>query len=405
MVAGSRAGKTKTMLVPNLEDYPGPCVIIDPKGELAAATAAKRERFGPVHILDPFGATGRTSSQHNPFDELTRSPEANRAADAAQIADALILEPAGAKDTHWTDSAKNLIKGLVLYLLHTKPGKSRMRDLRELMNAPAGDLHRVFVEMATSEAFEGAMANAGSAFLSMVEFKDDLPVGFTGEMRSILSTARQQTGPLDEVAKIMDGSSFTFEDIGPKNLTIYLVLPAGRIGTHYRWLRLFLMQAFAALETNPIPYGKLPAWFVLEEFAALGHVQAIETASGYMASFGVRLFIILQDLTQLRRHYPQSWETFLGNAGATLAFGNVDATTTEYISRQLGVTEYEHADNRPADSFTMRRVDQPLVKKVGALLEPHEVREFFGKETNRVLVMAGERPPVALERFGGGGKR
>lgn len=57
------------MLLPNLREYPGPCVVIDPKGELAAATADVRARFDPVHILDPFGVTGRRSSGHNPFQD------------------------------------------------------------------------------------------------------------------------------------------------------------------------------------------------------------------------------------------------------------------------------------------------------------------------------------------------
>lgn len=408
MVAGSRSGKTSSMLLPNLLAYPGPCVVIDPKGELVAATAAARERFGgqgSVHVLDPFGITGRQSSGHNPFDELKRSKEGNLPADAAQIADALIVESDG-KNSHWTDSAKNLIKGLVLYLLDKEtdpekgePGEATVRRLRELLNETPPTLYEIFETMASSDKYDGAMGNVGGAFLSMVNLKDGIATTYTEEMRSILSTARQQTGPLDDVAKVMDESSFSLADIGRKNLTVYLVLPAGRIGTHFRWLRLFIMQAFAAMEANSIPRGKPPVWFVLEEFAALGHVQAIETASGYMAGFGVKLWVILQDLTQLRRHYEHSWETFLGNAGVTLAFGNIDATTTEYISRQLGVLEYEHPDNRPIDSFTVRRVDQPMVKKVGRLLEPHEVREFFGARSKRVLVMAGEHPPVALLRF------
>ena len=83
------------MLLPNIREYPGPCVIIDPKGELTAATAAERARFGPVHVLDPFGVTGVPSASHNPFHELTRSKPANVSADAAQVADALIVEQGG----------------------------------------------------------------------------------------------------------------------------------------------------------------------------------------------------------------------------------------------------------------------------------------------------------------------
>jgi type IV secretion system protein VirD4 len=35
IIAGARAGKTSTMLVPNIYLYPGSALIMDPKGELA----------------------------------------------------------------------------------------------------------------------------------------------------------------------------------------------------------------------------------------------------------------------------------------------------------------------------------------------------------------------------------
>src|SRR5690606_10408552 len=66
-VAGSRAGKSSSVLVPNLLSYPGSVIVLDPKGELAAATAKERERINDkVYVLDPFGETGIPTSAHNP---------------------------------------------------------------------------------------------------------------------------------------------------------------------------------------------------------------------------------------------------------------------------------------------------------------------------------------------------
>ena len=61
-VAGNRAGKSSTVLIPNLLRYPGSAIVLDPKGELARATAAQRARMGQtVHVLDPFGETGEAN--------------------------------------------------------------------------------------------------------------------------------------------------------------------------------------------------------------------------------------------------------------------------------------------------------------------------------------------------------
>jgi type IV secretion system protein VirD4 len=108
-VAGSRAGKSSTVLIPNLSSYPGSVVVLDPKGELARATALQRVRMGQrVCILDPFSELTAPellalSAAHNPFAELGMGRVEHIAADAAQLADALIIS--NPRDPHWTDSA------------------------------------------------------------------------------------------------------------------------------------------------------------------------------------------------------------------------------------------------------------------------------------------------------------
>ncbi len=56
-VAGSRAGKGRAVILPNLITYPGSVLAIDPKGDLARLTADWRaDMLGQrVVVLDPFG--------------------------------------------------------------------------------------------------------------------------------------------------------------------------------------------------------------------------------------------------------------------------------------------------------------------------------------------------------------
>ncbi|MCZ0963491.1 type IV secretory system conjugative DNA transfer family protein [Paracoccus benzoatiresistens] len=41
--------------------------------------------------------------------------------------------------------------------------------------------------------------------------------------------------------------------------------------------------------------------FCLDVIAALGHMESIEKAAGQIAGFGVKLWPVVQDLTQLQR--------------------------------------------------------------------------------------------------------
>lgn len=392
-VAGSRAGKSSSILIPNLRTYPGSIVALDPKGELARATAEHRARMGQrVFILDPFGETGFASASHNPFDELGQGRADHVAADAAQLADALIIS--NNKDPHWTDSAKNLVRGIALHLLSTAPDLTTLREIRRLLSSTPAEFDQLFSSMVASNAFDGIVANIGSSFLGKLEAGGR-------ELQGILSTAQEQTAPLDDIVRITERSEFRLGDLRHGNTTIYLVLPGMRMGTHYRWLRLVIQLALAAMERAPVPRGELPVWFVLEEFPALGHMRSIEAAAGLMAGFGVKLWSVLQDLTQLKTHYPKSWETFLGNAGVVQFFGNVDLTTTEHVSKLLGSTQvFERQDIRISGSAMSQGDDgrREHIRSV-RLLDATEITRHFSRESNRQLILVPGRPPIYLNRL------
>ena len=398
-IAGSRAGKSQTVLIPNLQRYPGPAVVIDPKGELYAATAGHRKALGHrVFLLNPFNVGGLGSHGHNPFRELALSE--NIAADAAQIADALIIPP-DKGEAHWTDSARNLITGLMLHALTAAPATASIPSLRAQLSDPEA-LGPLFEAMAQNDALEGIVQNIGRSMLGKCEVNRDGSRIFTRELGSIISTAAEQTRPLDEVRPALDRHDFDLAELaGAQPMTVYLVLPAMRIATHHRWLRLFIYQVLASLERRSIPQERLPLWLVLEEFAALGNLRSVEAAAGYMASFGVKLWAVLQDLTQLRHHYPHTWETFLGNSGLIQAFGNVDVTTTKYLSDMLGQTTIEEEKRSFVSSSARDRGDDGIRRDLRSvpLLAPNEIALYFARETGRQLVLVPGQSPVYMQRL------
>lgn len=413
--AGSRAGKTATVLIPNLRTYPGSMVVVDPKGELAEQTAPWRAAMGQaVHILDPFGEVARRgrlrkylneenqrraarrlpplnltdeSASFNALDAIKELPKEFLLGEAAALGDALILSTG--KDPHWGDSARRLLQAAVLLLV---TGKSDLpANLNSVVRffASADVQADFFGDMASLDNYENFLADTAATNLARLK---------SNEYASIISTGDTQLGPLRDLARVSAGSSFDLRKLKRQPMTIYLVLPASKIGSHFHWLRLVLTLALAALERDDTE-PQHPVLFVLEEFAALGNMRPIERAAGYMAGFGVKLWPILQDLPQLRTHYEKSWPTFLGNAGVIQAFGLNDGDTEEFISRRLGVTQYEDSEIRNDRSSLARRVSENRVKRSGRLLEPHEVRMEFSRESWRQIVMLPNLPPIPLFRL------
>ena len=69
-----------------------------------------------------------------------------------------------------------------------------------------------------------------------------------------------------------------------------------------------------------------------------------------MAGFGVKLWVILQNIGQLKRHYAQSWETFVANSGVVTAFGVTDQESLQVLSAQAWAAE----DDRTSSNWGRR---------------------------------------------------
>ncbi len=401
-VAGSRGGKGVSLIVPNLLLYDGSVLAIDPKGELARITArARRQKGQKVVVLDPFDASGLTSGRFNPLDELDAASKHVKD-DAGQIADALIV--ANERDPHWTDSARILIKALILYTLTLPQQDRHLISVWQLLNGThplVTDIARrkecasrpaLFLLLRSCDAFGGTIASAGMNFGQMAE----------KELQSVFSTTLTQLEFLDSdsMAEVLCGSDLRLSDLKTQAATLYLCLPAMHMGTHSRWLRVIINLALVAFERTKVDTA-IPALIVLDEFAVLGHMKSVETAAGLMAGFGVKLWVVLQDLTQIKRLYRESWETFVGNAGVTTFWSNSDKTTLDYISDKLGQTGVTL--ERRSDTTMQQRLsgatgsrDELRVQKLAA---SHELEEMLERGARRILVKATGQSPVILQRI------
>jgi type IV secretion system protein VirD4 len=124
-IAPIRTGKGVGTVIPNLLVADRSVICIDPKGENAAITARARARFGPVHVLNPFGITGQPSSCFNPLAAFDPA-SLDLAEDAATLADALVFDASGeAGEAHWNEEAKALIGRILLHIVTGEPPSRR----------------------------------------------------------------------------------------------------------------------------------------------------------------------------------------------------------------------------------------------------------------------------------------
>jgi type IV secretion system protein VirD4 len=160
---------------------------------------------------------------------------------------------------------------------------------------------------------------------------------------SVVAVLQSHTHFLDSprIRRSLARSDFRFEDLKTSKMTVYLVLPADRLEPFGRWLRLLVQQAITVNARNIEQKPEKPVLFLLDEMAALGRLTMIEQAFSLMAGFGMQLWGIVQDLSQLERIYDKGWETFIGNSGILQYFGSRDLKTAEYFSKLCGVITTE----------------------------------------------------------------
>jgi type IV secretion system protein VirD4 len=401
--AGSRSGKGRAVIVPNMLHYPGSVLATDPKGELATMTARQRVALGQkVHVLDPFGETKgypQSAGLITGFNPILSMRDGRLVEDAALISDALVV--VGGKDPHWDESARTLIEGVILHVRTWDDYKDRrsLLTVRELVGT-AGKNDELAAAMRKNTA-AGGVVQASAA-----DFFDRPP----NERGSVLSSARRHLKFIDLFRDNQTGrdtlekNGFNLDELKTRPTTVYLCLPARHIGTCNRWLRLFVnltLQSMERTQVERLPAG-IPILCVLDEFASLGHMKQIEDAAGQIAGFGVRLWPILQDLGQLKSLYSERWETFLGNAGVIQFFGNNDLTTLEWISKRCGRTAVSVRTDR-AITVEQRRAGaagESWSTEMHDLLTVEEAGRLFSRDDAqlRQLILWGGLPPIVLQR-------
>ena len=391
------SGKGVSVVVPNLLTYPGSVVCIDPKGAIAPITAAHRARMGQkVILLDPFGEVESAVSSRgardqwpallqssvNPFGHLDKnSPDA--VDDARLIASGLILQESE-KNRFFSDSARLVVEGLILYLLATRDAVL-IEDIFDLAFKPRDTFDKeVLADMKElKDDFGGHVAHMAGLIANL-----------TGDAgASVWSTIYRSLSLLKSprLLPAMQPSDVSFSAIKDTPTTLYLVLPARHLETHGVWLRLMLSVLIGQL--SDARRSDYPVLFIVDECAALGRLQILETAVGLMRGYGLKLWLIFQDLPQLKSVYEGRWESFISNSGMKQFFSVNDLETADFVSKYLG-EKTQMVRGETLDGHT-----QPKGASLSAsgrpLLTADEVRRLPRDE--QILFYEGENPVRAAK--------
>jgi type IV secretion system protein VirD4 len=422
-IASSGAGKGAACIIPNLLLYPGSVLVIDPKGENAHVTAARRGRPSTrvtsgrvkdhlgqdVHIFDPDFIVRRPENCcWNPLSELNLSSP-DLPTRVKEICEYLIVTPPDAgQNQFFYSAARNLLSAIILHTLSIEPpDRHNLIYIRRLILQGDTELYDLLQDQLPTDDGEDNADNwrpdphihechdpftALLCFMASNEARGGYVRGIAQKILSYDPEARtgvvmfleEQTAFLDHygLQQTLIRSDFSLRDLKTKDTTIYICIkPTSLSGLLRPVISLLVNMAVLAMQDEPAKPSH-PVLFVLDEFYSLGRSKTIETAMGLMRGYHLAIWPILQHIGQLKEHYPNTFDSFWRNCRAVQIFGDFEPDTLKAIEQRIGST-------------VVKTRGQEIRKP---LLTTDEMSSgFFEYSARQQLVLMHQQPAALLE--------
>lgn len=371
VIGGSGSGKSRFYVKPNLMQANTSYVCTDPKGELLRSTGKMLESYG--YKIKVFNLIDMAHSHnYNPFNYIYDVDGNYSTTAVIKMVNVLMKntqkEGGGGSDQFWDDSTKALLAALCFYLVECE--SKEMQNFSEVMKLLKkaevkegkdefqSDLDLIFDalehpekyksdEVAKDEKFKNLNlidlaknAKPVSQYMRLKYYKDfKKAAGDTAKSILISTAVRLQAFNIPEVMDLTCCDNIHLEMIGDEKTVMYIIIPSSDDTFNFLAAMMYT-QLFDVLydRANFKHGGRLPIHVrcLLDEFANVGTIPRFEELLATMRSMEISANVIIQNLSQLKKMYKDSWENVLGNCDSLLFLGGQEPTTLEHISKTLG---------------------------------------------------------------------
>ena len=394
VVGGSGAGKSRGVIAPNIMLANTSYIATDPKGEILRATAPLLLKRGYIvrvfDLIDP-----AHSDAYNPFNYIRKDADVFRLVDNfiknTTPKNATQSDPFGEKSETALDCA------LMLYLLHEAPAEEQTMDM-VLTMLDYADVHD------DDEEYQSPLD------LLFEALREEDPNHIAVRQYSIFKEAPGKTAMSILVSAAVRLSAFTLPE-WPS---------ASPATTHWSWDSSASVnrRSSASFPTATIPRstfssvcstrrrfqelyyradkvhgGRLPVpvRLLFDEFANVALPDGYERLQATMRSRNLMAAIILQNISQLKALFKDSWEGIIGNADAFLYLGGNEQSTHKYVSELLGkeTIQVQSVSQSKGRSGSYSKSTQLIGRE---LMTPDEVRMLDNRLA--ILLVRGEKPVI-----------
>jgi len=422
--APTRSGKGVGLIIPTVLSWPHSAIVHDPKGELWALTSGWRKRHANNLVIKLDAAAEKGSAHYNPLEEI-RLLTPHEVGDVQNLV-TIIVDPHGqGLVDHWAKTSHALLTGVLLHLLYqtrTRQQVASLADVAHALSDPSRPVDELYTEMLTNKHLaavphsspnvrgeDGQHKIVAAAARDMLNRPEQERGSVLSSAMSFLSIYRD---PL--VAANMATSDFRIADLmdNERPCTLYLVSRDENKERLRPLMRLLINQFVRGLvreelrfeNGRPLQPHKHKLLLMLDEFKSFGRLEIFQEALAFIAGYGMRAYVILQDTTQLAIYGRE--EGILSNSAIRVAYAPNRIETAEWLSKTLGTTTIVKEDITTSGkrfgtmlnhvSRSYHEVARPLLTPDECLRLPGPRWDSDGRivEPGEVLVLPTGHPPI-----------
>lgn len=390
VVGGSGAGKSRGFALPNIMQCCCSMVITDPKAELLRKTGGLLEKKGyEVRVFDLINPD--TSFCYNPFEYVHDDK------DVLRLISNLIQNttPKGSQssDPFWEKSETVLLQALMLYLLHEAPPEEQnFAMIMEMLGSAQVKEEDEDYESPLDILFDRLeMRDPDSIAVKQYHIYKQA-AGKTAKSILISVGVRLAAFNLPQIAKLTNTDELDLSSMGERKVALFCCIPDADTSLNYL-VGMIYSQLFQTLYymADRVHGGALPVPVncIMDEFPNVSLPNEFEKILATCRSRSIYCSIIIQNMSQLKALFKDSWESLVGNCDEFLYLGGNEKETHKYVSELLGketidTNTYGQTKGKSGSYSTN------FQQSGRELLQPDEVRMLDNQ--NALLFIRGERP-------------
>lgn len=390
VVGGSGAGKSRGFALPNIMQCCCSMVITDPKAELLRKTGGLLEKKGyEVRVFDLINPD--TSFCYNPFEYVHDDK------DVLRLISNLIQNttPKGSQssDPFWEKSETPLLQALMLYLLHEAPPEEQnFAMIMEMLGSAQVKEEDEDYESPLDILFDRLeMRDPDSIAVKQYHIYKQA-AGKTAKSILISVGVRLAAFNLPQIAKLTNTDELDLSSMGERKVALFCCIPDADTSLNYL-VGMIYSQLFQTLYymADRVHGGALPVPVncIMDEFPNVSLPNEFEKILATCRSRSIYCSIIIQNMSQLKALFKDSWESLVGNCDEFLYLGGNEKETHKYVSELLGketidTNTYGQTKGKSGSYSTN------FQQSGRELLQPDEVRMLDNQ--NALLFIRGERP-------------